>query len=118
MRATFLFLLILFTPYVWGQTYTSPFTQYFPSGKVEIIDRTIEIDKDNFTIITDTEKGKDIQKLKIIEVEKISEGIVYKCTSLDGLMPTIATYYPNNEAPYISILQPNTLNTEIRLLLD
>jgi len=118
MRATFLFLLILFTPYVWGQTYTSPFTQYFPSGKVEIIDRTIIIEKDNFTIITDTEKGKDIQKLKIIEVDKISEGIVYKCTSLDGLMPTIATYFPNNEAPYISILQPNNLNTEIRFLLD
>lgn len=116
---TFILLLMLgIAPVAIGQTYTSPFTQYFPSGQVEIINRTIEIDKENFTIITDTDTGKDIQMLIIKEVEKFSEGIIYKCTSLDGVVPTIATYFPNNEAPFMSIIQPKSQYTEIRFLLD
>ena len=123
MKVTGVIILLLIVPNVWGQTtYTSPFTQVFPSGLIEEISRSITITEKEILIISDTPEGKDIQSLLIQQKELNEDNLPeYFCTSQDGLFTTVVVLNLN-DPPYLEVFQPLLNEPEmvrhIRFLLD
>jgi hypothetical protein len=116
-------LFLLVSSFTWSQTtYTSPFTQSFPSGLIEEITRSITISDEEITIITDTSEGKDIQSLIIQTRLKNDEGDpIFVCTSKDGRVLTTALLQ-TNDPPSLDLIQsdPDDPETQLhyRFLLD
>ena len=89
-----LYCFIAFLPFLgFTQTYTSPYTQHFPSGIIEDINRTIIFQESEVQIITETPEGKDIYVLKIQQVssellkESAGEDTIFHCVTRNGKFP-------------------------------
>ncbi len=107
-------LLLLMLPLICvSQTYTSPYTQHFPSGVIEEITRTIIIQESDVYITTETPEGKDIYILKIEEVtSELTEGsagedIIFHCATRDGKFPTTIRIPYQEKIEIIEIKEPS-----------
>lgn len=113
MKTTVIIILFLCFQNLVGQgIYTSPFSEHFPSGIVETLERRIIINEDNITIETTIDDSYvDIQTLLIesFELNKSDLGNfrVYLCTSPDGKFPYKVIIPKDPE--YILIYQPSRL---------
>lgn len=106
-----LFICVLMLSLGYGQTYNSPYTQNLTNQQIEQIDRTITIGDNYITIesiIDDT--NSDIQQLKVVGItenhDTFGDNLVYYCTSIDGLYPTLVMVYIVEPIKEIHLIQP------------
>ena len=96
-----------------SQTFTSPYTQHFPSGLIEDINRTILFQDSEVHIISDTPEGKDIYVLKIKEVSSVATGvsagkdIIFKWVSSDGKFPPTIRIPYQEKIEIIDVIEPS-----------
>ena len=107
------------------ETYTSPYTQHFPSEIVEPLERVITINERTISIETEIDDSTtDVLVLYITSFklnEKDPENFrVYNCSSRDGKFHYQVMVPKKPE--YILVVQPSSLLPgelkEFRLLLD
>lgn len=97
----------------YSQTYTSPYTQHFPSGIIEEINRTITFQDSEVQIITETLEGKDIYTLVIQEVSsELIEGsggeeLILNCVTTDGKFPTTIKIPYQEKIELINGIEPS-----------
>ncbi|SDL83718.1 hypothetical protein SAMN04488034_101798 [Salinimicrobium catena] len=113
MKWVVYFFILVFPFISYSQTYNSPYTQHFPSGIIEEINRTITIQESEVHIATETPEGKDIHTLKIQEVtSELTEGsagkdLIIKCVSKDGKFPTTIRIPYQNKIEIIDVIEPS-----------
>lgn len=126
MKILLIIFINLLTCIIYGQTYTSPLTQHFPSSEIETINRVISFEPETITITSGTPRGEDVQVFTILQkedriIDSIGTSTVYTCTSLDGRFTTYLIL-PKVETPeFIDAIQPKQLNhieKHFRFLLD
>ncbi|WP_156879182.1 hypothetical protein [Salinimicrobium xinjiangense] len=107
---------MVLSSFMWSQTtYTSPYTQHFPSGLIEDINRKIIVSDQEITIISDTPEGKDIQSLIIQSRLKNEDGDpIFVCTSKDGRVLTTALLQ-TNDPPSLDLIQSDPNDPEVQL---
>ena len=113
MNRVVFFIVVVFPLISYSQTYTSPYTQHFPSGIIEDINRTITFQESEVQIITETPEGKDIYVLKIqqfsSELLKGSAGkdIIFHCVTRDGNFPTTIRIPYQEKIEFIDVIKPS-----------
>ncbi len=121
MRTTLFILFLIFSLTSWSQiTFTSPITRHFPSGELELINRTITFDGKEFIIKSPILVNTfHVQKWIIkehAEIEFPMHGLAhfYVCESIDGMYTTYILIPAVDVIEYIEVLQPWQLNMEPR----
>ncbi|WP_156877210.1 hypothetical protein [Salinimicrobium terrae] len=109
-----LYCFIAFLPFLgFTQTYTSPYTQHFPSGGIEGINRTIIFQESEVQIITETPEGKDIYVLNIQQVssellkESAGEDTIFHCVTRDGKFPATIRIPYQEKIEIIDVIEPS-----------
>ena len=108
------FFFVAFLPFIsFSQSYTSPYTQHFPSGIIEDINRTIIFQESEVQIITKTPEGKDIYVLKIQQVTSellkgsAGEDTIFYCVTRDGKFPTTIRIPYQEKIEIIDVIEPS-----------
>lgn len=103
----------------WSQvTFTSPITQHFPSGELEIIERILRFDGKEFVIESKTVVNTwHTQKWIVKEYFKMEFPIhgpshLYVCDSPDGFYTTYILIPDVDPIEYIEVIQPKQLHFE------
>lgn len=105
--------LIGFSHTGFSQTFTSPYTQHFPSGMIEDINRTINFQESEVQIITETSEGKDVYVLKIQQVtsERLKgsagEDTIFYSVTRDGKFPTTIRIPCQDKIEIIDVIEPS-----------
>ena len=77
------FCLIFIPFYLFGQeVYYSPFTETYPNiyrSEFEKINRRIVFEPNDVTIVTETQRGKDIEVLNIQEIKFVDNRLLLQC---------------------------------------
>lgn len=126
MKISLLFILFLATKTMSGQgVFTSFSTQYFPSSKIEKIDRVITFDDERITIKSITGEKVKIKTLfiknKVFNYGEEGSYVVYECASRNGISPT-TVMLPTERPGHILFYQTSLTNPdkvlEYKMLLD
>ena len=108
-------------------TFTSPITQHFPSGELELIERTIKFDGKEFIIETQTMMNTIHTQKWIVkeysEMEFPMHGLshFYVCEAVGGLYTTYILIPSKDPIEYLEIVQPQQYHFEpnhLRFLVD
>lgn len=128
MRSVIKFLVLIYSLTTWSQvTFTSPITQHFPSGELEIIERNIKFDGKEFIIETKTPVNSwHVQKWLVKEYSEMEFPIhglshFYVCEAVGGLFTTYILIPADDPIEYIEIVQPKQYHFEpnhYRFLID
>lgn len=115
MKYSTLILLFFFTSFVYGQdSYNSWKTENLKSGESELINRTITIEKNRIIIRTEVKEGYDIQTLKVLNMRLNEETnpptLIYACSSLDEVYPSLILIPQRKIITEILITQPSLAN--------
>lgn len=108
----FLFVVLFSSSISWGQEiFTSPLTQYFPSGEIKEIHRKLIFTEDEITLSTSTSEGRDFQRFLIKDIDQqeyqnFGQCSFYYCTSLDEKFKTIFIIPHTKKIEVIDIIQP------------
>lgn len=112
----------------WSQvSFTSPITQHFPTGELELIDRTITFDGKEFVIESKTSAGNwHVQKWIVKEYSEMEFPIhglshFYVCEAVGGLYTTYILIPSKDPIEYLEIVQPQQYHFEpqhLRFLVD
>lgn len=112
----------------WSQvTFTSPITQHFPSGELELIERIIKFDGKEFVIESKTPIDTwHVQKWIVKEYSEMDFPIhglshFYVCEAVGGLYTTYILIPDVDLIEYIEVIQPKQLHFEgnhYRFLVD
>lgn len=126
MKISLILLLFLVTKTMSGQgVFTSFSTQYFPSSKIEMIDRVITFDDERITIKSVTGDKVKIKTLfikrKIFNYDDNEAYVVYECASRNGTSPT-TVMLPTERPGHITFFQTSLTDPEkvleYKMLLD
>lgn len=107
------------------ETYTSPFSEHFPSGLVETFERVIKINEEDITIETKVDSlTNDLQVLVVksyqVNEQDLENHRVFICSSPNGEFPSKVIIPKHRE--YILVMQPSRIVPgeleAFRLLLD
>ena len=72
--------------------YESPYTQSWPNifqSEIEEIERSISIGHSEVVIISETSEAKEVETLRVQQMEEKAETIVFKCLSRNGKPATV-----------------------------
>tara|TARA_Y100000588_G_C13817142_1_gene737753 strand:- start:143 stop:562 length:420 start_codon:yes stop_codon:yes gene_type:complete len=114
-------LIFIFIPfYLFGQeVYYSPFTETYPNiyrSEFEKINRRIVFEPNDVTIVTETQRGKDIEVLNIQETRYIDDRLILLCQNRSNRKITIALPEENEELLYIDYYYRSpTTNEKIQI---
>lgn len=120
-------LIFLFIPsYLLGQeeVYYSPLTETYPNIyrlKFENIERRIVLEPNDVTIVTETQRGKDIEILNIQETRIVDKRLRLLCTNRSKRKITIVFPKEQEEFLYLDYYYRSTTTNEmvqIRLHLE
>ncbi|MBZ9731423.1 hypothetical protein LB467_17180 [Salegentibacter sp. JZCK2] len=116
-------LIFIITPlFLLGQeVYYSPFTETYPTiftSKFENIERRIVFEPDEVTIVTETQRGKDIEVLNIQEIKFVDNRLILQCQNRSKRKVTIILPEEQEQLFYIDYYyrSPKT-NEEIQIRL-
>ena len=117
-------LIFLFIPfYLLGQeeVYYSPLTETYPNiyrSEFKLVDRRIVFEPNDVTIVTETQRGKDIEVLNIQETQVLEDRLTLICENRSKRKITIVFPKEQEEFLYIDYYyrSPST-NEEIQIRL-
>ncbi|TDN85240.1 hypothetical protein DET49_11737 [Salegentibacter sp. 24] len=118
-----LYLIFIFIPfYIFGQeVYFSPFTETYPNiyrSEFEKINRRIIFEPNEVTIVTETQRGKDIEVLNIKEIRFVDNRLILQCQNRSKSKVTIILPKKQEQLFYIDYYYRSpTTNEEIQLRL-
>lgn len=114
-------------PVIGQVVFSSPITQHFPTGELEVINRTISFDGKEFLIESETSfKAMHVQKWVVKEYSEMDFPVhglshFYVCESVDSIYTTYILIPDVNPIEYLEIIQPQQLTfdpTHVRFLVD
>ncbi|MBZ9629808.1 hypothetical protein LB465_03370 [Salegentibacter sp. LM13S] len=116
-------LILIFTPFLLrGQeVYYSPFTETYPNiyrSEFEKINRRIVFEPNEVTIVTETQRGKDIEVLNIKEIQFVDNRLILQCQNRSKRKVTIILPEEQEQLFYIDYYyRSSTTNEEIQIRL-
>lgn len=128
MRYLKIFIFLINSITAWSQvTFTSPITQHFPSGELELIERKISFDGKEFVIESKTPIDTwQVQKWIVKDYSEMEFPIhglshFYVCEAIGGLYTTYVLIPSKDPIEYLEIVQPRQYHFEpnhYRFLVD
>ena len=91
-RTIFIFFLFFCIAGFAQTVYTSPYTQSWPNifqSEIEEINRSISIGHSEVIIISETSEAKEVETLRVLQMQEKVETIVFKCLGRNGKPVTV-----------------------------